>query len=34
LNGNSNRFLLRWGASYEIAGFGQRVGQLFRGKSE
>jgi hypothetical protein len=34
LNGNSHQFLLRWGASYEIAGLGQKVNQLFRGKSE
>jgi hypothetical protein len=34
LNGNSHQFLLRWGASYEIAGLGQRVNQLFKGKSE
>jgi hypothetical protein len=34
LNGNSHQFLLRWGASYEIAGFGQKVSQLFKGKSE
>jgi hypothetical protein len=34
LNGSSHQFLLRWGASYEIAGFGQKVSQLFKGKSE
>jgi hypothetical protein len=34
LNGNSHQFLLRWGASYEIAGFGQKVSHLFKGKSE
>jgi hypothetical protein len=32
LNGNSHRFLLRFGISYEIPGFGRRVGQMFRGK--
>lgn len=30
LNGNSHRFLLRFGISYEISGFGRRVGQMFR----
>ena len=34
LNDQSHQFLLRWGASYEISGFGQKVSQLFRGKSE
>jgi len=34
LNGNSHQFLLRWGASYEFSGFGQKVSQLFKGKSE
>jgi len=34
LNGNSHQFLLRWGASYEIAGLGQKVGDLFKGKHE
>src|SRR3974390_1214630 len=34
LNGNSHQFMLRWGASYEIAGFGQKVADLFRGKHE
>lgn len=34
LNGNSHQFMLRWGASYEIAGFGQKVADLFRGKQE
>lgn len=34
LNGNSHQFMLRWGASYEIAGFEQKVGDLFRGKHE
>lgn len=34
LNGNSHQFILRWGASYEIAGFEQKVGDLFRGKHE
>jgi hypothetical protein len=32
LNDNSHRFLLRMGISYEIPGFGRRVGQMFRGK--
>jgi hypothetical protein len=30
LNDNSHRFLLRWGLSYEIDGFGHRVRSLFR----
>ncbi|HVT61834.1 MAG TPA: hypothetical protein VHR45_25980 [Thermoanaerobaculia bacterium] len=30
LNGNSHRFLLRFGVSYEISGFGRRIGRLFR----
>jgi len=34
LNDNSHQFLLRWGASYEISGFGQKVAQLFKGKQE
>jgi hypothetical protein len=34
LNDNSHQFLVRWGVSYEIAGFGQKVSQLFKGKSE
>jgi hypothetical protein len=34
LNDNSHQFLLRWGVSYEISGFGQKVSQLFKGKSE
>jgi len=29
LNSNSHGFLLRWGLSYEIAGFGERVSHLF-----
>ncbi len=29
LNGDSHRFLLRWGASYELSGFGRRLGRLF-----
>jgi hypothetical protein len=33
LNDNSHRFLLRWGISREIAGFGDTVRRLFRGKS-
>ncbi|MDP9339986.1 MAG: hypothetical protein M3P45_14080 [Acidobacteriota bacterium] len=31
LNDNSSRFLLRWGVSREIIGFGSMVSQLFRG---
>ena len=34
LNDNSHQFLLRWGASYEISGFGQKVAQLFKAKHE
>ena len=34
LNDDSHQFLLRWGASYEISGFGQKVAQLFKGKHE
>ena len=30
LNDNSHRFILRWGLSYEIDGFGHRVRSLFR----
>jgi hypothetical protein len=30
LNDNSHRFLLRWGLSYEIGGFGRKVRNLFR----
>jgi len=30
LNGNSHAFLLRWGVSYEIDGFGRKVGGWFR----
>ena len=30
LNDNSHRFILRWGISYEIDGFGQKVRSLFR----
>ena len=29
LNSNSHGFLLRWGVSYEISGFGERVSRLF-----
>jgi len=29
LNGNSHRFLLRWGVAHEIPGFGQRISRLF-----
>ena len=32
LNDNSHQFLLRWGVSREISGFGSMVGQLFRGR--
>jgi len=31
LNGNSHRFLLRWGVSHEISGFEEMVSRLFRG---
>jgi hypothetical protein len=31
LNDNSHRFLLRWGVSREIGGFGSMVSRLFRG---
>lgn len=30
LNDNSHRFLLRWGMSYEVEGFGRKVRNLFR----
>jgi hypothetical protein len=30
LNSNSHAFLLRWGVSYEISGFGHKVRSLFR----
>jgi hypothetical protein len=32
LNDNSHRFLLRWGVSREISGFGQMVSRMFRGR--
>ena len=32
LNGNSHVFLLRWGVSREITGFGSAVSRLFRGR--
>jgi hypothetical protein len=32
LNDNSHRFLIRWGVSREIAGFGEMVSRLFRGR--
>ena len=32
LNDNSHRFLLRWGLSREISGFGPMVSRLFRGR--
>lgn len=31
LNGNSHRFLLRWGASREFSGFGATLARLLRG---
>jgi hypothetical protein len=33
LNDNSHRFLLRWGVSREISGFGQMVSRMLRGRS-
>jgi hypothetical protein len=33
LNGQSHQFLLRWGVSYEMSGFGSMVGNLFRGRN-
>ena len=33
LNDNSHQFLLRWGVSREISGFGSMVSRLFRGRS-
>jgi hypothetical protein len=32
LNGNSHQFLLRWGVSYEISGFGRMVESMFKGR--
>ena len=32
LNENSHQFLLRWGLSREISGFGSMIGRLFRGR--
>jgi hypothetical protein len=32
LNDQSHQFLLRWGASYEIAGFGRMAASLFKGR--
>jgi hypothetical protein len=32
LNDNSHQFLLRWGVSYEISGFGRMVGRMFKGR--
>lgn len=32
LNDLSHQFLLRWGVSYEISGFGNRVSSFFRGR--
>jgi hypothetical protein len=32
LNDNSHRLLIRWGVSREIAGFGEMVSRLFRGR--
>jgi hypothetical protein len=34
LNGNSHQFLMRWGLSYEIPGFGRKVSALFTGRQE
>jgi hypothetical protein len=34
LNGNSHQFLIRWGLSYEIPGFGQKVAALFAGRQQ
>lgn len=34
LNDYSHQFMLRWGASYEISGFGQKMADLFKGKHE
>jgi hypothetical protein len=33
LNRNSHHFLLRWGVSYEISGFGELLRGLFKGRS-
>jgi hypothetical protein len=33
LNGNSHRFLIRWGIAKEFSGFGDTLGKLFRGRS-
>jgi len=33
LNDNSHRFLLRWGLSREISGFGQMINRMFGGRS-
>jgi hypothetical protein len=33
LNDNSHQFLLRWGVTREISGFGSMVAKLFRGRS-
>ena len=32
LNGTSHQFLLRWGVSYEISGFGRMVESMFKGR--
>jgi hypothetical protein len=32
LNGNSHQFLLRWGVSYEVSGFGRMVESMFKGQ--
>jgi hypothetical protein len=32
LNDNSHRFILRWGVSREISGFGEMVSRLFKGR--
>jgi hypothetical protein len=34
LNGNSHQFLMRWGLSYEIPGFGRMVSTLFTGRQQ
>jgi hypothetical protein len=34
LNGNSHQFLMRWGLSYEIPGFGRMVSALFTGRQQ
>jgi len=34
LNGDSHQFLMRWGLSYEIPGFGRMVSALFTGRQQ